>query len=136
MKIPYSDPNLNHSKLNSHTKPYGQTVLNKLDSQIFELLDEDKLANEIEPTDTFTNKIQLDIIDIDQVLKGNVNLFALEVESSVITTHTSPLTISTAGPSSTEAADVPKVKLPKLTLKQFNGDLDNLLGFFQVFDSQ
>ena len=103
MKIPYSDPNLNHSKLKqSHQALTGKLeVLNKLDSQILELLDEDKLANEIEPTDTFTNKIQLDIIDIDQVLKGNVNLFALEVESSVITTHTSPLTISTAGPSST-----------------------------------
>ena len=116
------DPDLNHSKLKqSHQALTGKLeVLNKLDSEILELLDEDELADEIEQADMFTDKIQLAIIDIDQALKGDVNpagRSALEGESSVITTHTSPPTVSTTGPSSTESADVPKVKLPKLTFE-------------------
>ena len=132
------DPDLNHSKLKqSHQALTGKLeVLNKLDSEILELLDEDELADE--QADTFTDKIQLAIIDIDQALKGDVNPVgrsALEGESSVITTHTSPLTISTTGPSSTESADVPKVKLPKLTLKRFNRDLTNWTTFWDSFES-
>ena len=60
---------------------------------------------------------------------------ALEGESSVITTHTLPLTVSTTGPSSMESTDVPKVKLPKLTLKWFNGDLTNWITFWDSFES-
>ena len=99
-----SDPDLNHSKLKqSHQALKGK--LEVLDSEILELLDEDELADEIEQVDTFTDKIhdQLAIIDIDQALMGDVNPVgrsALEGESSVITTHTSPLTVSTTGPSS------------------------------------
>ena len=135
------DPDLNHSKLKqSHQEALtGKLeVLNKLDSEILELLDEDELADEIEQADTFTDKIQLAIIDIDQALKGDVNPVgrsALEGESSVITTHTSPLTVLTTGSSSTESADVPKMKLPKLTLKRFNGDLANWTTFWDSFES-
>ena len=131
---------MNHSKLKQpHQALTGKLeVLNKLDSEILELLDEDELADEIEQADTFTDKIQLAIIDIDQALKGDVNPVgrsALKGESSVITTHTSLLTVSTTGPSATESADVPKVKLPKLTLKWFNGDLTNWTTFWDSFES-
>ena len=131
------DPDLNHEQ--SHQALTGKLeVLNKLDSEILELLDEDELADEIEQADTFTDKIQLAIIDIDEALKGDVNPVgrsALEGESSIMTTHASPLTVSTTGPSSTESADVPEVKLPKLTLKQFNGDLTNWTTFWDSFES-
>ena len=55
------DADLNHSKpKESHqVRTCKLEVLNKLDSEILQLLDEDELADDIEQADTFTDKIQL-----------------------------------------------------------------------------
>ena len=68
-----------------------------------------------------------------QDIKGGVYIF--EGESSIITTHMSPFIVLTTGSSSMESADVPKVKLPKLTLKQFNRNHRNWTTFWDSFES-
>ena len=119
------DPELNESKLKqSHQPLMGKlAVFDKFAGEIFKLFGKDELADEIDLGNSFKEKLQLAIIDIDQALKGDLNPVgrcALEDECSIITTpRTDPslLTITTTIPFSMECTNSLQVKLPKLTLK-------------------
>ena len=47
--------------------------LDKFDGEILELLSEDELADKIDQADSFTGKLLLAIINIEQAFKGELN---------------------------------------------------------------
>ena len=116
---------MTQSKLKlSHQALIGKlAVLDKFDGEILELLSEDELADEIDQADSFTEKLLLVIIDIEQAFKGELNQVGrhtLEDEFNIITTSRtdpSPITNTTTIPFSMESIDILKVRLSKLTLK-------------------
>ena len=96
-------------------------TLKLLDGEIVELIDEDALATEIEQADDYKSEIYAALVRIDKALK--------------LATPPAPPTPSTTHEVSTARAPEPSVRLPKLSLKPFNGDITQWTTFWDSFKS-
>ena len=86
-----------------------------LDGEILELIKEDNLATEIEAADSFKEGIYASMIKIDKC-------------SAATTVPTPPPTLH---PHVTASRDRDRVKLPKLTLRPFNGEMTQWTTFWE-----
>ena len=120
-------------------------LLKRLDGEILELVKEEELEEEIEQADVFSEKIQLALIELSDALgKGHVPGTPSpppDVRMGIEPTaeHTGePPAPSTGIPESTESVCreyVSQVKLPKLVLKKFDGNVTNWITFWDSFES-
>ena len=100
-------------------------TLVQLDEQLLSLLtDEKEISDEIVETDEWRCKLELAIIDAEAAL-----LPSPTPKSSSTSTSSPSRTPSPSG------AAVPKVKLPKLTLNNFEGDPTTWVPFWDSFES-
>ena len=128
-------------------------LLNRLDDEILDLIKEDEVEKEIEQADMFKERMRLVIIDFDNTISSRGSPMVVRsstttprttehAESGDIPTpcdsHTDPDPSTTGLPSPGHAVEplatslsphtgstshMARVKLPKLTLRKFNGDL-------------
>ena len=99
---------------------------------------EDDFVRKIELADDCWEKLQLALIDLEMAL-GNEGMWTLTIGRSLEephvgsrTTPPSPLELTTTH-SETSTAHAPKVKLPKLILKKFNGELTTWTTFLFIW---
>ena len=96
------------------------SILKELDSEVVDLVKEEEVANEIEQADAYMEDIYDAMAKLDQL--------SLKASASVSTA-------STSGPSrSKDSASESKVKLPKLTMQPFRGDLTAWMTFWDSFE--
>jgi hypothetical protein len=105
-------------------------ILSTLDGDIVKLVPEEELDGEIETADDYREKITLAIVEIDEALPlpqspPPQSPQVLPVSSSPYQSTPHPVS---HGPS-------PRVKLPKLTIKKFDGDLTKWVSFWDAFES-
>ena len=96
-------------------------TLKLLDSEIVELTEEDALATEIEQVDDYKSEIYAALVRIDKALK--------------LTTSPAPPTSAPTREITPARAPAPSVRLPKLSIKPFNGDITQLTTFWDSFKS-
>ena len=102
-----------------HPAPYA--TLKTLDAEIVDLIeDEGGLADEIEQADTYKETLYEAILKVDRLL----NATPPTPEAPPTTTRGTPAD-----------ARVNRVKLPKLQLRSFNGDLTRWNAFWESFES-
>ena len=138
-------------------------LLRKLDEEIVEVVHEDELESEIERADEIREQIELIVIELDCALRVRTSIRETRVreppreptsgserrpadevgdppcDERIATEgdeerHVDPL----LDPESTRAGLLPyspHVKLPKLSLKKFNGDLTRWTTFWDTFES-
>ena len=125
------------------------TILTTIDEKILEKTPDDEVEEEIQQSDIFAERIQLTIIKLTKVL-GEIE----KMSDGAIDTSTDRRTPSRSTslapsrsptptprvtpPSETVTATVSgttKVKLPKLSLKKFNGDVSKWTSFWDSFES-
>ena len=125
------------------------TILTTLDEKILEKTPDEEVEEEIQQSDIFAERIQLTIIKLTKVL-GEIE----KMSDGAIDTSTDRRTPSRSTslapsrsptptprvtpPSETVTATVSgttKVKLPKLSLKKFNGDVSRWTSFWDSFES-
>ena len=97
-------------------------TIKQLDGEILELIEEDDLATEIEQADSFKEGIYSSMIRIDKCT----------------TARAVPATPPTPPPSDPRAfapRDRDRVKLPKLTLRPFNGERTQWTTFWESYES-
>ena len=93
-------------------------VLKTLDSEILDLVEDEAVEEEIEQADTFKEGIYATIIRIDK--------YCAPPNTSATPTAIEPR-------DTTEST--PRVRLPKLTIKPFNGDLTAWTAFWDSYES-
>ena len=93
----------------------------QLDSEILDSVEEGEVENEIEQADVFKEKVQRAIIDTTGTIAA---------KETPATQPPSVVTTSSAMP-----APSTRVKLPKLSLQKFNGDLTKWSMFWDSFES-
>ena len=96
-------------------------TLKLLDSEIVELTEEDALATEIERADDYKSEIYAAIVSIDKALK--------------LTTPPAPPAPFPTRELTPARAPEPSVRLPKLSIKPFNGDITQWTTFWDSFKS-
>ena len=96
-------------------------TLKLLDSEIVELTEEDSLTTEIEQADDYKSEIYAALVRIDKALK-------------LTTPPVPPTPVSTHEITSARAPE-PSVRLPKLSMKPFNGDITQWTTFWDSFKS-
>ena len=101
-------------------------TLKLLDGEIIDLIEEDALATEIEQADDYKSDIYAALVKIDKALKL-ISLAAI------------PTPAPTASPTHHEVPPIrvpePSVRLPKLSIKPFSGDLTQWTTFWDSFNS-
>ena len=139
-------------------------VLEKLDAEIIDLtLTEEALAEEIEQADACKEKIQVMLFELEAALATGHGRISTATSHGRASISPSPMEVDserqevkqevpevglhagvTRKPTSFESARVwesshttlgPKVKLPKLTLKRFTGDITAWSTFWETFES-
>ena len=140
----------------------GKTeLLTKLDEEILTTIEEDGLEDEVEQADLVRERIELTIINLDSALNEvslrthkspkptNGHERTTESHSSPPGEHTSTRSSTPSDPGSHTNTPIPsrsptppltggrspRVKLPKLSLKKFNGDLTRWTTFWDTFES-
>ena len=99
-------------------------TLKLLDGEIVELIEEEALATEIEQADDFKSEIYAALVRIDKALKLTTPL-APPTPAPIVATHeTTPA-----------RALGPGVRLPKLSIKPFYGDITQWTTFWDSFKS-
>ena len=88
-----------------------------IDGEILDLIEEDNVATEIEQADSFKEGICASMIKIDKCTKACV-------------VSAMPPTPSSSDPRTSTLRDRDRVKLPKLTLHQFNGEMTQWTTFW------
>ena len=100
-------------------------TLKRLDEEILDLVEEDDVADEIEQADAFKEKIYAATVDIDRYC--------------VPSSKGSPPPVDDGGASGSGrtrgAPHGARVKLPKLAIRPFNGDITNWTTFWDSFES-
>ena len=135
------DSEANSSKLGQQRLTLAKKldVFKKLDEDILNTIVEDNLEDEIEQADSFRDKIHLAIIDIDKVLGPRSDRISLSGRGLEEGTSTPPPTnrpsLETDRDGASSRSPGPKVKLPKIELKKFNGDVTNWITFWDSFNS-
>lgn len=97
--------------------------MKKLDSEILDLLPEEELAGEIEQADGYNDGIYALLVRVDRVLNS--------ATSAPISA--TPIRTPSADPTPTVAAGGSRVKLPKLTIQPFGGDLTKWTPFWESY---
>ena len=133
-------------------------TLQALNDAILEKVDEDQLEEEIDQIDTINSKIELCIISIEDALKVREDIPSSKVShpTPIETAPRSTIRTSTDTSHTTESDDhtpaarlgaaestftagggihAPRVKLPKLSIRRFNGDVKQWLPFWNQFRS-
>ena len=96
-------------------------TIKTLDAEIVDLIeDEGGLADEIEQGDTYKETLYESILKVDQLLNA---------------TPPTPEAPPTTARGTSPNARVNRVKLPKLQLRSFNGDLTKWTAFWESFES-
>ena len=135
------DSEANTSKLGQQRLTLAEKldVLKKLDEDILNVIVEDDLEDEIEQADSFRDNIHLAIIDIDKVLgprSDRISLSGRRLEEGTSTPSPTDIpSLETDRDGASSRSPGPKVKLPKIELKKFNGDVTNWITFWDSFDS-
>ena len=93
------------------------TALQQLDAEILELVDEDAVADEIEQADAFKEDVYAAMVKIDR-LSLRTNPPSLEPPTGHSSSRSDPTRDS-------------KVKLPKLTIQPFKGELTTWTTFWK-----
>ena len=111
-----------------------EETLKQIYGEILELVSEDDITDEIEEVDVFTEKIQRIIIDVSCAMKQG------QATTAITTTAVTPPTSGRRSPLTPPVVSITgshgtKVKLPKLALKKFNGDLTKWTTFWDIFES-
>lgn len=114
---------------------------------------EDEIRNDIEQADAFHDKVEYALILLDQTLavmdkeasgeatQNGITTLPRSARTSQPTTETPPTRESEDGahfasmPEPDRARVINKVKLPKLTLRKFGGDLTSWATFWDSFES-
>lgn len=104
-------------------------IVKQFDVEILNLVQEDKVEAEIEQADVFKEKLQRAIIDADNAIR-----LRRPVALSTVPAVRTP-TLSSSPPPPPVSTHSTKVKLPKLSLKKFNGDLTRWSTFWDSFES-
>lgn len=99
-------------------------VIKTLDGEILELVKEDDLADEIDQADLYKEKIYSTLIKIDGVVAAVEKPMSAAKEAVVAAT-----------PSTPPPAPTPKVRLPKLTIKPFSGNVPAWTTFWDSYKS-
>ena len=102
-------------------------IVKHFDSEILELVSEDKVESEIEQADVFGERVQRAVIDANNAISTQ--------DKSTDPTPASLRVPSPRSPQPTHSSLATKVKLPKLTLKKFSGDLTKWATFWDSFES-
>ena len=131
-------------------------VVKRCDEEILEQTNEDDLEDEIEQADVFAERVQRAIIDVTNAIAMKESSVTpvtvpstrdspppvLPPSTSVPpstpspTLHTStPSTPTVSSPAHPPSLTTTKVKLPRLTLKRFNGDVTKWCTFWDSFES-
>ena len=98
--------------------------MRELDSEILDLVEENELEEEIGLADEFMAKVCRAIADSTNAIKAKQPDTVLNPHREVSSEPVSPVTRDSVPIRVSEGTAVsPKVKLPKLVLKRFNGDL-------------
>jgi len=94
-------------------------TIKALDTEVIDLIEgeESAVADEIEQADGYKETILACLVKIDKLL-----------EAVVTTPHTASVTVPSASPSA-------QVKLPKLQLRSFGGELTKWTAFWESFES-
>lgn len=109
-------------------------MLKALNNEILVLVDDDAVEDEIKQADVFSKRLQQSIINVEQLIASK-SLTGTATHRSTSTPSTSD-TADTTVPSIPRVSDVNcRVKLPKLVLKTFNGDLTKWETFWSTFES-
>ena len=117
-------------------------LLTALDAEILELtLNEDEIAQEIEHADTYKAQLQTMVFELEGALKTKgkdastlevlpCSTESLRSSSPVLSRH------SSCQPAQENGANRrPRIKLPKLTLRKFNGDITQWSSFWDSFNT-
>ena len=134
-------------------------LLNKVDGEIAEVVEEDNLGDEIEQADEVHERIELAIIDLDAALEAfkirpmtgtsparevlrshvadrdHVEPVTPRVDALVADSHEAMATIPPSHDRINLGRHAPSLKLPKLSLKKFNGNLIKWMTFWDTFES-
>jgi hypothetical protein len=94
-----------------------------LDREILELTPDGELDHEVEMADEYSEKISLTIIEIDDSLQPPV---PPPISPPAVPAYAHHRSISPSAP---------RVKLPKLTIKKFDGDLTKWVSFWDAFEA-
>ena len=97
------------------------TTLKLLDGEIVELTEEDALATEIERADDYNSEIYAALVRIDKALK-------------LATSPAPPIHVPTREVTPARAPES-NMRLPKLSIKPFNGDITQWTTFWDSFKS-
>ena len=116
-------------------------VIQGLDKEILELSLEEDIAREIEETDLFCSHVELVLARLDEALAA----IAPKIEASAQMSKepanepsqsVSHVNIPFYDSSQSQVHDVgPQIKLPKLVLKKFNGDITKWCSFWDTFEA-
>lgn len=101
-------------------------TLKSLDSEIVELVPEEELSKEIEQADEYKENIFRALTRIDK---------AQAIVSGTTATSGTAAATTTSGLTSTFTPRTERVKLPKLTLPRFNGDVMRWTTFWDSYES-
>ena len=99
------------------------SVLKELDSEVVDLVKEEEVANEIEQADTYMEDMYDAIAKLEQ----------LSLKPSSAATTSSAASTSEPLPSRDSASES-RVKLPKLTIQPFKGELTTWTTFWDSFE--
>lgn len=117
-------------------------VIQGLDEEILEFSTEEEIVHEIEETDLFRSHVELVLARLDEALA------AIAPQAAQASAHTSKETpppnetlqsvshvSSNASPKNLVHDVEPQIKLPKLVLKKFNGDITKWCSFWDSFEA-
>ena len=130
-----AEPSLSKLRQLKTTLQEKTDILQQLDKEILDLMtEEDDFAEEIELPDEYREKLQLTLIDLETALasEGTQTLtIGWCLEEPHVGSRTSPPSLL----ESHSEARAPKVNLPKLIFKNFNGELTTWTTFWDSFES-
>lgn len=116
-------------------------VIQGLDKEILELSSEEDIVRGIEETDLFCSHVELVLARLDEALAA----IAPKIEASAQMSKepanepaepVSHVNIPSYDPPQSQVHDAaPQIKLPKLVLKKFNGDITKWCSFWDTFEA-
>lgn len=121
MAAPDADPGMAELMKLKLTLEEKFATLTRLDEEILDLVEEDEVDGEIEQADVLKESIRLVLVNLDSAVRPPTGGPGASV----------PMMHPTAPP----RGHATKVRLPKITLKRFNGDLTRWTTFWDSFES-
>ena len=102
-------------------------VLNRLDSEILDIVNEEDVAGEIEQADEFKEGIHSVLIKIERIMSRHTAAAAAAVSTAA---HVDPATTTVGAHTASSAS---RIKLPKLTIQPFSGELTEWIPFWESY---